>query len=140
MAVFYGIEERNAQGFLENITVCIPRSPDGKPDLHSIVSPIKNEDIVLIRHCKPKSTLHIKAIGVALSDYPTENDLGVRLPVDWVLRGEKVPENLEEVLLLSDNPLYEEHNGLVQREIINLLPEKPIAARMTNPECRTFQL
>jgi len=124
MAAFYGIEEHNAQGFLENKIVCLPRSPDGKLDLHSIVSSIKNEDIVFIKHCKPKSTLHIKAIGVVLSDYPTENDLGVCLPVDWVWRGEKVLENFEEVLLLNDNPLYEEHNSLVQREIINLLPEK----------------
>jgi len=28
------------------------------------------------------------------------------------------------VLLLNGKPLYEEHNSLVQREIINLLPEK----------------
>jgi len=124
MTAFFGIEERNAQGFLEKKIVCLPRSPDGKPDLHSIVSPIKNEDIVFIKHCAPLSSLHIKAIGVVLSDYPTENDLGICLPVDWVWRGEKVLENFDEVLLLNGNPLYEEHNILVQREIINLLPEK----------------
>jgi len=96
MTAFYGIEEHNAQGFLENKIVCIPRSPDGKPDLHSIVSPIKNEDIVFIKHCQPRSILHIKAIGVVLSDYPTESDLGSCLPVDWVWQGEKVLENYDE--------------------------------------------
>ena len=43
MTAFFGIEEHHAQGFLEKNIVCLPRSPDGKPDLHSIVSPIKSE-------------------------------------------------------------------------------------------------
>jgi hypothetical protein len=124
MTAFFGIEEHNAQGFLDKNIVCLPRSPEDKPDLLSIVSAIKNEDIVFIKHCKPQSNLHIKAIGVVLSDYPTESDHGICLPVDWVWQGEKVLENIGEVLLLCGNPLYEEHNILVQREIINLLPEK----------------
>jgi len=124
MTTFFGIEEHNAQGFLDKSIVCLPRSPDGKSDLHSIVSAIKNEDIVFIKHCTPQSSLHIKAIGVVLSDYPTESDLGICLPVEWVWQGEKVLENFGEVLSLCGNALYEEHNILVQREIINLLPEK----------------
>jgi len=124
MTTFFGIEEHNAQGFLDKSIVCLPRSPDGKSDLHSIVSAIKNEDIVFIKHCTPQSSLHIKALGVVLSDYPTESDLGICLPVEWVWQGEKVLENFGEVLSLCGNALYEEHNILVQREIINLLPEK----------------
>lgn len=124
MTAFFGIEEHDAQGFFEKKIVCLPCSPDGKPDLHSTVSPIRNEDIVFIKHCKPRSTLHIKAIGVVLSDYPTESELGICLPVDWVWQGEKVMENFDEVLLLNGNPLYEEHNIQVQKQIINLLPEK----------------
>jgi hypothetical protein len=124
MTAFFGIEEHDAQGFLDKNIVCLPRSPEEKPDLHNIVSAIKNEDIVFIKHCHPQSSLHIKAIGVVLSDYSTESDLGVCLPVDWVWQGEKVLENFDEVLLLNGKLLYEEHNILVQREIINLLPEK----------------
>jgi hypothetical protein len=124
MTAFFGIEERNAQGFLDKSIVCLPHSPDGKSDLHSIVSAIKNEDLVFIKHCTPQSSLHIKAIGVVQSDYPTESDLGICLPVEWVWQGEKVLENFGEVLSLCGNALYEEHNILVQREIINLLPEK----------------
>ncbi len=75
MSAFFGIEEQNTQGFLDKNIVCLPRSADGKPDLHSIDSPIKNEDIVFIKHCQPQSILHIKAIGVVLSDYPPESDL-----------------------------------------------------------------
>lgn len=124
MTAFYGIEEHNAQGFIEKKIVCLPCSPDGKPDLHSIVSAIKNEDIVFIKHCQPQSTLHIKAIGIVLSDYPTESELGICLPVDWVWQGEKVMENFGETLLLHGNPLYEEQNILVQKEITDLLPKK----------------
>ena len=124
MTAFFGIDERNAQGFLDKSIVCYPHSPDGKSDLHSIVSAIKNEDIVFIKHCAPQSSLHIKAVGVVQSDYPTESDLGVCLPVEWVWQGEKVLENFDEVLSLCGNALYEEHNILVQREITNLLPNK----------------
>lgn len=124
MTAIFGFEERNAQGFIDESMVCYPRSPDGKPDLHGVVSAIKNEDIVFIKHCTPGSSLHIKAVGVVLSDYPTESDPGTCLPVEWVWQGEKVLDNLDEVLSLCGNALYEEHNVLVQREIINLLPEK----------------
>lgn len=124
MTAIFGFEERNAQGFIDKSIVCYPRSPDGKSDLHSIVSAIKNEDIVFIKHCTPQSGLHIKAVGVVLSDYSTESDLGICLPVEWVWQGEKVLDNFDEVLSLCGNALYEEHNVRVQREIINLLPEK----------------
>ena len=124
MSAIFGIEERNAQGFLDKSIVCYPHSPDGKPDLHSIVSAIKNEDIVFIKHCTSQSSMHIRAVGVVLSDYPTEGNPGICLPVEWVWQGEKILENFDEVLSLCGNALYEEHNILVQREIINLLPEK----------------
>ena len=124
MAAFFGIDELKAQGFIDKKVVCLPHSPDGKIDLHSVVSPIKNEDIVFIKHCTPELTLHIKAIGIVKSDYPSESDLGICLPVEWVWQGEKVPENSDEVLSLCGEDLYEEHNILVQKEIIDLLPEK----------------
>jgi hypothetical protein len=124
MAAFFGIEEHNAQGFIEKRIVCIPHSPDGESSLHSIVSPIKNEDIVFIKHCTPKSSLHLKAIGIVRSDFQTKSDSGFCLPVEWVWTGEKVLENFDEELSLCGNALYEEHNIVVQREIINLLPKE----------------
>jgi hypothetical protein len=48
----------------------------------------------------------------------------VCLPVDWLWQGEKVLENLDEVLAQSGNALYEEHNIQAQRELIDLLPQK----------------
>jgi len=124
MATFFGIDELKAQGFIDKNVVCFPLSPDGKVDLHAVVSPIKNEDIVFIKHCTPQFSLHIKAVGIVQSDYPTKSDFGICLPVKWVWQGEKVPENTDEVLSLCGEALYEEHNISVQREIIDLLPEK----------------
>lgn len=129
MATFFGIDERAAQGFIDKHTVCLPHTPDGKLDLHGIVSPIRSEDIVFIKHCTPESSLHIKAVGVVQSDFPTEGALDFCLPVEWVWQGEKILENFDEVLALCDDPLYEEHNITVQREIIDLLPEKYQLAR-----------
>ena len=124
MTAFFGIEEREAQGFLDSNIVCYPHSPDGKRDLHNIVATIRNADFVFIKRCTPESSLHIKAVGVVQSDYPTETDQGICLPVEWVWQGEKIMENVDEVLSLCGNPLYEEHNISVQREIIDLLPDK----------------
>lgn len=124
MATFFGIEERNAQGFIEQNMVCLPRSAEGKTDLHSLVSAIKHEDIVFIKHCTPESGLHIKAIGVVQADFPCDGDAGVCLPVDWVWRGEKVIGNFDEMMPFCGNALYEEHDILVQREIIDMLPQK----------------
>ncbi len=124
MTAFFGIDERDAQGFIDHNMVCYPLSPGGSPDLHNIVSSIRNSDLVFIKHCTPASSLHIKAVGVVLSDYPSESEQGACLPVEWVWRGEKVLEEFDEVLSLCGEPLYEEHNIVVQREIIDLLPEK----------------
>lgn len=123
MTAFFGIEERDAHLFIDNNIVCYPHSADGKPDTHAIVSSIRSSDIVFIKRCTPESSLHIKAIGVVRSDYSTEGEQGVCLPVDWLWQGEIDLENVDEVLSLCGNPLYEEHNISVQRAIIDLLPE-----------------
>lgn len=125
MSAFFGIDERNAQGFIDNHVVCLPHAPDGGFELHGIVSPIKHEDIVFIKRGTPESSLHIKAIGVVQSDFPVPDIAEVCLPVDWVWQGEKVLENnFDEVLALCGAALYEEHNIVVQREIIDLLPKR----------------
>ena len=68
--------------------------------------------------------MHIKAIGIVQSNFPTTVDTEVCLPVEWVWQGEKVLENFDEVLAQCGAALYEEHNIVVQREIIDLLPRK----------------
>lgn len=124
MSAFFGIDERNAKDFIKNGMVCFPQLSSGKWNIHGIFSPLKNEDIVFIKHCTTQLSLHIKAVGVVKSDFPSESHFGVCLPVDWVWQGEKVPENLDETLSLCGETLYEQHNILVQKEIIDLLPER----------------
>jgi len=124
MSAFFGIDEHNAKDFIKNGMVCFPQYASGKLDIHGIVSPIKNEDIVFIKHSTTQLSLHIKAVGVVMSDFPSESHFGVCLPVKWVWQGEKTPENLDETLSLCGETLYEEHNILVQKEIIDLLPAK----------------
>ena len=124
MSTFFGIEERDAQGFIDKHTVCLPHSADGKTELHYVVSPIRKEDIVFIKHSNSPFDLHILAVGVVQSEYPTESTPDVCLPVDWVWQGEKVVESPDESVPLNSKALYEEHNILVQREINDLLPER----------------
>jgi hypothetical protein len=124
MASIYGIEESNAQGFIENNFVCLPHSADDKLDLHNTVSPISNEDIVFIKHCISKSGLQIKAIGVVKSEFPLDVDSEYCLPVEWLWLGEIFLKNFDENFLLRESPYYEEHDILVQRAVIDLLPEK----------------
>lgn len=124
MSTFFGIDELNAQGFIDNGIVCFHHAPNGQFELRGTVSPIKTEDIVFIKRCTPQSALRIKAVGVVQADFPERDDADVCLPVEWVWQGEKVLENVGEVLTLCGEALYEEHNILVQREIIDLLPQR----------------
>jgi hypothetical protein len=124
MATFFGIDESNAQGLIDKSMLCIPRKTDGNLDLHAVVSPVRNQDIVFIKHCTSQLSLHIKAVGVVQSEYPIKSNPGMCLPVKWVWQGEKVALNYDEVIPLCGEPFYEEHNILVQREIVDLLPEE----------------
>lgn len=124
MSAFFGIDARNARDFIGHHAVCMPHRPDGTADLHATVSPIKKEDIVFIKHCSPQLELHISAVGVVSSDYPSESDAGVCLPVEWVWQGEIIPANFDEAEPLCGEALYEEHNIQVQREILDLLPPR----------------
>ncbi len=124
MATFFGFDEHDAQGFIDRHTVCLPHLPNGKSDLHGIVSFIRNNDIVFIKHCTRQSALYITAIGVVQSDFPSDIKPDTCLPVEWVWQGEKALENFDELMPLRSDAFYEEHDILVQREIIDLLPER----------------
>ena len=124
MAAFFGIDEFNARSFVDGSMLCIPKKADGKLDFHAVVSPIRNQDVVFIKHCSSDSSLHINAVGVVQSNYLTESSLGTCIPVKWVWQGEKVPLNIDEVEPLNSEPLYEEHNIMVQRGVSDLLPDE----------------
>lgn len=122
MATFFGIEERDAQGFIGKHMVCLPHATDGSTDLQYTVASMKKEDIVFIKHCTSPSELHIMAVGLVQSDYPGKQMPDVCMPVDWVWQGERTVESFDEEMPLCGMALYEEHNILVQRNILDLLP------------------
>ena len=124
MATFFGIEEHNAQGFIGKHMACLPHAPDGTTDLQYTVAPMKKEDIVFIKHCTSPSELHIMAVGLVQSDYPGEQIPDVCMPVDWIWQGNKAVESFDEEMPLCGMAFYEEHNILVQREILDLMPGK----------------
>jgi hypothetical protein len=124
MATFFGIEKHDEQGYIDRRTVCLPYTKSGTVDLHGVVSAIRREDIVFMKHATPHFSLCINAVGVVRSDCPIESYPDVCLPVEWVWQGEKILDNLDEELSFCGNALYEEHNIMVQREIINLMPKK----------------
>lgn len=124
MSTFFGIEETNAQALYDKDMVCLPRRPDGKLDLHNVVSPIKREDVIFLKHCATQFILQIKAVGVVKSDYPSAEQSGFCMPVEWVWLGEKMLGHFDELLSVRSGLIYEEHDILVQKEISNLLPQR----------------
>ena len=79
---------------------------------------------IILRGKDPQAGLIVKAFGIARSGFASEDSKGICIPVKWVWRGEKFLEQLDEEQLHCLDPIYEEFNILVQKEIIDLVPEK----------------
>ena len=124
MSAFFGIEENQAQGFIEQGIVCLPNTPSGHTNLHGIVGHMRAEDIVFVKHCTHSESLHVKAVGIVHSDYHADQKTTLCLPVEWVWQGDKVIENTDENMPFCNDPFYEEHNIVAQHEIIALLPTR----------------
>ena len=121
MTAFFGIDEHNSEKFFEQGVVCIDNSVEKEAVLFKTFQSIRTEDIVFIKSFT-QAGLKVKAVGVVLSSFPTENELGMCIPVEWIWKGEKFMEQFGEELAHCSDTLYEEYNILVQREIIDLLP------------------
>lgn len=121
MTTFFGIDEHNSESFFKQGVVCIHNSIEKEAVLFKTFQSIRTEDIVFIKNYT-QAGLKVKAVGVVLSSFPTENELGVCIPVEWIWKGEKLMEQFGEELAHCRDTLYEEYNILVQREIIDLLP------------------
>ncbi|BBJ24079.1 hypothetical protein [Candidatus Nitrotoga sp. AM1P] len=123
MTAFFGIDEHNSEKFFKQGVVCIDNSIEKEAVLFKTFQSIRTEDIVFIKSFT-QAGLKVKAIGVVLSGFPTENELGVCIPVEWIWKDEKFIEQFGEELAHCSDTLYEEYNTLVQREIIDLLPAR----------------
>lgn len=123
MTAFFGIDENNSEKFFEQGVVCMDNSVEKEAVLFKTFQSVRTEDIVFIKSFT-QAGLKVKAVGVVLSSFPTENELGMCIPVEWIWKGEKFMEQFGEELAHCNDPLYEEYNILVQREIIDLLPSR----------------
>jgi len=124
MTAFFGIDERSTASSRGHGIVCMDKSDAREAALLGTFRRIANEDVVFIKHYTPQTGLTVKAVGIALSGIVTEDDTGLCIPVEWVWKGEKFLEQLGEEQTHCIDPLYEEFNILVQREIIDLAPDK----------------
>lgn len=123
MTAFFGIDEHNSEKFFKQGAVCMDNSVEKEAVLFKTFQSVRTEDIVFIKSFT-QAGLKVKAVGVVLSSFPTENELRVCIPVQWIWKGEKFMEQFGEELAHCNDSLYEEYNILVQREIINLLPSR----------------
>ena len=124
----YGISAHHngdlSEEFIRCDEACTGYSKEENPSAHACFQRLGAEDVVFIKTFTPQNTLTVKAIGVVSSSYGvTENNLGSCVPVQWVWKGEKLIENIDDNDPLRNDIIYEEYNPWVQREIMDLLPE-----------------
>lgn len=124
MTTFFGIDERHTESDLAHGVACMDKSDPGESALLNTFRRIATEDVVFIKHYTPETGLDVKAVGIVLSTFATEDEKGICLPVEWIWKGEKHLEQLGDELHHCSEPLYEEFNILVQREIIDLVPDR----------------
>ncbi len=81
---------------------------------------IRAGDLIFIKAYTPQAGLDLKAVGVVLPGRPLAE--GRCIPVDWVWTGDKHVGDLDDCSPFRSEPLYEEYNLAIQREVLNLLP------------------
>jgi hypothetical protein len=119
MSAVFGIDAHEAEGFVDRGVVCVKGGSVSRGGFRCM----KTEDIIFIKDFSPETGLSVKAVGVVLSDYASEDEAGVCLPVCWAWRGCKQIEDFDEQRAMCDASFYEEHNITLQKAIIDLLPE-----------------
>lgn len=124
MTTFFGIDERYAEGDIGPGVVCMDKTDPAEAELIPTFRRIATEDVVFIKHYTPQTGLNVKAVGVVQSSFATEDDKAICLPVEWIWKGDRFLEQLGEEQLHCAEPVYEEYNILVQREIIDLAPDR----------------
>lgn len=80
------------------------------------------EDVIFIKTFSPQSGLKVKAVGIVLPGIIPKSDFCDRIPVQWLWKGNKVIDDLDDNCPDRNESIYEEFNPWVQREIMDLLP------------------
>ncbi len=103
-------------------SVCLGRGEPGTQAVPATFHTIHNGDLVFIKSYTPQTGLDMKAVGVVLSNVPTDAAGAMCIPVRWIWQGDRHLSDPEDHWPLRGDPLYEEHDLLVQRQILDLLP------------------
>ncbi len=102
-------------------SVCVDQSPGVSATLGTF-HVIHNGDLIFIKAFTPQTGLDLRAIGVVVSAVPMESEGAVCLPVKWVWQGNKHLSDPDDHWPLRGDVVYEEHDLVVQRQILDLLP------------------
>ena len=125
MAIF-GISAHHngdmSEEFLRCGKACTGYTKEENPSVHVNFRQLGTEDVVFIKAFTPQTGLTVKAIGVVTSCGITKGNLGRCVPVQWIWKGEKLIENIDDKCPFRNDIIYEEYNPWVQREIMDLLP------------------
>ncbi len=81
---------------------------------------IRAGDFIFIKAYTQRAGLALKAVGVVLSGRALAE--GRCIPVEWVWTGEMHVSDPDDSSPFRSDPLYEEYNLAVQREVLDLLP------------------
>ncbi len=84
---------------------------------------IRPDDVVFIKQYVPQTGMDVTAVGVVMPGLPSEDSAGEHVRVQWVWNGKMHIANPEEDNPLRIDPVYEEFDIEVQRELIDLMPE-----------------
>jgi len=124
---FFGMNasqvESLPEGFASNTGECLVCEKHDDKQAHCLFCHLRAADVVFLKEFTPQNGLVIFAAGVVTPGSLIENEAGTCAHVHWEWRGERhattVPDEVDDA---RGNPVYEEFDLGIQREIIDLLP------------------
>jgi hypothetical protein len=125
---FFGVDrrfcERVQQHFQHHEVLRVAPPRQESHPAHALFRQIRAEDVVFIKAFTPQTGLSVFAIGTALPGGIREYGADSYLPVHWAWRGEHHLLDPDDTWSFRGDPVYEEFNLAVQRELIDLMPDK----------------
>ena len=123
---FFGMDasqvESLPEGFACNSGECLICEKRDDIHAHCLFRHLRAGDVVFLKKYTPQSGLVVIAAGVVTPGSLIENEAGSCAHVHWEWSGERHTARPEDVDETRGDPVYEEFDLGVQRNIIDLLP------------------
>lgn len=107
--------------FVSNNMACVGWDLSTAPDLHNLLSNIKEGDIVFIKSSPIGGGLRIKAIGIVKNATSRTHKLGTCIEVNWKWTGNKNLGKITGKYNVRNNTLFEEFHPSVINQILKLI-------------------